>query len=78
VRYDADRKLWIYQHSERRIDSALWGLPDCTIAKNSSRPAIWKGSTSKHKEVSPVCITIEKQAIGENGTPLGKRNLSDV
>jgi len=53
VRYDSDRKLWIYQHAERRIDSKLWGTgeqTDHTLHENSYRPKDWQGDVSKHRE----------------------------
>ena len=66
VRYDSDRKLWIYQHSERRIDCKSWplGAQDFTLEANSFKPEGWQGDDSKHKEESDV---LKKRTFSESG-----------
>lgn len=58
VRYDSERKLWIYQHSHLKIDNPDWqfdALSNNIMATNSlipdkQHPMIEKWLASKHKE----------------------------
>ena len=84
VRYDSDRKLWIYQHAERTIDSKLWPTSGHTIQANSLKPLGWQCDTSKHQEtavpVHPTSATpVAKEASPKNAEiTLGtKRTFSE-
>ena len=65
VKYEADKKLWVYKHSQRPIDFPPWGLSSIgerpnTIENNSLNPFIgtekelcWLESAHKEKRYVP-------------------------